>query len=361
MTTPRPNDAPSAVLRDMWYFVCLSADVKPDTMQRKILLDGPVLIGRTKTGTAFAMRDVCPHRAAQLSAGRIVEDGAEPTVECPYHGWQMRTRDGVCAKIPALTGTSTFPVEKLRTMSYPVHEEKGTLWIYIPADEKRFDGTPAVPAPTLPTAVGVKPKMRIKVPVEGPYDEAVIGLVDPAHTPFVHQQWFWRRPGDAQEKIKHYQPTEMGFQMKAHPPSSNSRAYKIIGGAMTTEIEFRLPGLRLETIRNEKHTILGLTCITPLADGKSEITQLFFWDMMLLSGLRPLVYPLAKKFLGQDGHILTQQNANIKSQNPTMMYVEEPDELAKWYLKLKREWVSSRMENRPFANPLTDATLHWKT
>ena len=108
--------------------------------------------------------------------GGLSKTGRSQLSNALYHGWQMRTRDGVCAKIPALTGTSTFPVEKLRTVSYPVQEEKGTLWIYIPADEKRFDGTPAVPAPTLPTAVGVKPKMRIKVPVDGPYDEAVIGL-----------------------------------------------------------------------------------------------------------------------------------------------------------------------------------------
>ncbi len=357
----KPKADHTAPLTDMWYFACPSSDVKPGKMIRKIMLDRPVLLGRTSQGVAFAMRDVCPHRAAPLSSGRIIEDGAAPTVQCPYHGWQMQTKDGVCAKIPALTGTSNFPVEKMRTPSYPINEEKGTLWVYIPEDEKRFDGSPALPAPTLPTAVSTRPKMRVTVPTEGPYDEAVIGLVDPAHTPFVHQQWFWRTPGDAQEKVKNYEPCEMGFRMKAHPPSANGRAYKLIGGALTTEIEFRLPGTRLETIRNEKHTILGLTCITPLEAGTSEITQMFFWDMPLLSVLRPITYPLMKTFLGQDGKILREQNENIARYRPTMMYVEEPDELAKWYLKLKREWLTARGDERSFENPITEATLHWKT
>jgi hypothetical protein len=36
-------------------------------------LGEPVLIGRTKAGRLFALRDICPHRAAPLSAGRIVD------------------------------------------------------------------------------------------------------------------------------------------------------------------------------------------------------------------------------------------------------------------------------------------------
>ena len=35
--------------------------------------------------------------------------------------------------------------------------------------------------------------------------------------------------------------------MASHKPSSNSFAYKILGGDLTTEIRFELPSLRFET------------------------------------------------------------------------------------------------------------------
>lgn len=40
--------------------------------------------------------DVCPHRLAALSEGRIDEQGC---LQCCYHGWSFRG-DGSCARIP---------------------------------------------------------------------------------------------------------------------------------------------------------------------------------------------------------------------------------------------------------------------
>lgn len=360
MTKPLTSPPAAAPLTDIWYFAAPSSEIKPGKMERRFYLGRPVVLGRTKNGRPFALHDVCAHRAAPLSAGRQLEEGGKPCVECPYHGWRFSVEDGSCEKIPALSEREDFAAEKVRTPAYPLHEVQGTLWIYIPEDIKRFDGTPVIAPPTLPEGVpGDKPKMVIHAPAEGPYDEAVIGLVDPAHTPYVHQQWFWRRPDTAQEKTKDYEPTPLGFRMIPHTPSGNGRAYKLIGGAATTDIEFRLPGIRLELIRNEKHTILGLTGITPTEPGKSLITQMFFWDMALLSALKPFAYPLAVKFLGQDGKILRQQNENLELARPTMLYAGDPDRLAQWYMKLKRTY--GEMGGAAFKNPIEPATLHWRT
>ncbi|HVL43182.1 MAG TPA: Rieske 2Fe-2S domain-containing protein, partial [Brevundimonas sp.] len=62
---------------DAWYFVALSRDVAPASLKRHELLGEPVLIGRTRAGQVYAMRDICPHRAAPLSAGRLVEKPGE--------------------------------------------------------------------------------------------------------------------------------------------------------------------------------------------------------------------------------------------------------------------------------------------
>ena len=88
-------------LRDIWYFAALSGDLKHGKLQRHEILGEPVLLGRNHAGQVYALRDICPHRAAPLSAGRLhaEADGSE-TVECPYHGWRYRTADGVCAAVP---------------------------------------------------------------------------------------------------------------------------------------------------------------------------------------------------------------------------------------------------------------------
>ncbi len=350
----------TAPLKNIWYFAAPSREVKKGKMSRQFLLGRPVVLGRTEEGQAFALHDVCAHRAAPLSAGRQVTEGGRSCVECPYHGWRFDVSTGKCLKIPALSEKEEIKAGGFRSPAYPVHEDRGLIWVYVPEDLKRFDGTPTMPPPALPEGVpGAVPKMVVKAHAEGPYDEAVIGLVDPAHTPYVHQQWFWRNPAEAQEKTKDYVPTDYGFKMKAHKPASNGRAYKLIGGAATTEIEFRLPAIRLELICNEKYTILGLTAITPTEDQKADITQMFFWDMPLLSAIKPFAYPLAKTFLGQDGNILRLQNENIVLENPTMMYAGDPDRLAQWYVKLKRAFAEGGAEG--FKNPIDPAVLHWRT
>src|ERR671913_501589 len=96
-------------LYDIWYFAALSGDLKPGKLQRYELLGEPVLLGRTHSGEVFALRDICPHRAAPLSAGRLVED----TVECPYHGWRFRT-DGACAAIPSLVDEQAMDTTRIR-------------------------------------------------------------------------------------------------------------------------------------------------------------------------------------------------------------------------------------------------------
>ena len=52
-------------------------ELKPGKLQRYELLGEPVLVGRRRDGQVYAIRDICPHRAAPLSAGRLVEKPGE--------------------------------------------------------------------------------------------------------------------------------------------------------------------------------------------------------------------------------------------------------------------------------------------
>src|SRR3954468_2599902 len=124
-----PGTGKDLFLRDLWYMPAPASSLKPGQMRREMLLGEPVLLGRLKTGEAFALRDICPHRGVPLSAGRIL---ANDTVECPYHGWRFRS-NGSCAKIPSLTGHESLEADKIRVRSYALREQDGLIWVYMPA------------------------------------------------------------------------------------------------------------------------------------------------------------------------------------------------------------------------------------
>ncbi|HNS86456.1 MAG TPA: Rieske 2Fe-2S domain-containing protein, partial [Parvularculaceae bacterium] len=219
----------SETLDGLWYLAALSSELKPGGVSRRMMFGEPVALGRTKAGAAFALRDICPHRAAPLSAGRLCETNGAATLECPYHAWAFRVSDGVCASVPSLVSDDRRDPSTIRTRAYPLHEANGLVWIY------RGEGEAETAPPDIGLDPSFKPKTVTFVEAEGPFDEAVIGLVDPAHTPTVHKQWWWREGASRHDKTKRYEPTPLGFKMLAHQPSSNTLIYKFIGGAPTTD------------------------------------------------------------------------------------------------------------------------------
>jgi phenylpropionate dioxygenase-like ring-hydroxylating dioxygenase large terminal subunit len=346
-------------LRDAWYFVDLSREIRPGAQARRMILGEPVLVGRTRAGQVFAMRDVCPHRAAPLSAGRVVdraEDGGE-TIECPYHGWRFRP-DGVCAAIPSLVDGDPMEPGRVRVRSYPIRESQGIVFVWMSSDP-RGAGEPDHEPPAFPGAEG-EAKLVEAMTFDSHVDHAVVGLMDPAHGPYVHQQWWWRSERSMHEKRKAFAPIEHGWIMVRHAPSSNSRAYKILGGAPATEITFRLPGYRWEHIQVGEKQVLALTCLTPLDDDHTRITQIFWSDHWVFALARPFLRMGVRAFLKQDGGMVNLQNMGLAF-DPTLIWIDDADRQAKWYQQLKREWQRSRAEGRGFSNPIEPTTLRWRS
>lgn len=354
-----PSGAGKGFLYDIWYFAALSSELKPGDLRRYEMLGEPVLIGRRRDGAVYAMRDVCPHRAAPLSAGKLVVDPTHgEAVECPYHGWRFRT-DGVCAAIPSLVEDQAFEVERIRVRSYPARESQGMIWVWM-ASDPRSPSEPDQPPPTFPGVVGGKPKIVERMDFDSHVDHAVVGLMDPAHGPYVHQQWWWRSSKKQLEKSKAFEPREAGFSMVRHAPSKNSRAYRILGGAPATEITFRLPGLRWEHIEVGPKQILGLTCLTPITEQKTRITQIFWSDHPIFAAIAPIFRYGARAFLKQDGDMVNLQNEGLRY-DPALLWIDDADRQAKWYQALKKEWAASRAEGREFRNPVKPAVLRWRS
>ena len=335
----------SDLLSDIWYFAGLASDfAKPS---RVVIAGEPVLVGM-KDGEPFAMRDVCPHRAAPLSAGRM-RDGQ---VECPYHGWRFGT-DGVCQIIPSLTAGEDVDPSRIRVRSYPAARTHDIVWVW------QGEGAPTYDPPAYPLT-DRNPLVDDGLTLNCHVDHAVVGLMDPAHGPYVHAQWWWRSEHSMHDKAKAFEPREMGFAMAPHSPSSNSFAYKALGGKPVTEITFRLPGIRTEHIRAGKRQVLSFTAVTPEDGTKTRIRQLFFTDHPVAHILKPFVAVGARQFLRQDARMVDLQQEGLRYTD-RLMLMGDPDQQARWYHQLKKEWAASREESRDFVNPVTPRTLRWRS
>lgn len=351
---------PEGWLTDCWYYAASSEEVRPGRQFRRIILGQPVMLARTPAGEAFALRDVCPHRLVPLSAGRQIETNGTPTIECPYHGWRFGT-DGGCRLMPSLTEQSTYPVDRVRVRNYRLHETNGMIFIYIPHNP-RSDDEPAVEPPSFDLGAS-HPRFIVTDIFDAHMDDAAVGLMDPAHVPFVHNQWWWRPPSTGLRlKEKAFEPITRGWRIARHAPSGNSLAYRtLLGPEVTTEIAFQIPGFRWESIEARKSRIFTLTCLTPEDAKKTRITQITFWaGAPLLDILRPILIPAARKFLRQDGDMVDLQNTGMKYQTG-MMWIDDIDVQAKWYLTLKKAWAASRSAGEDFANPIRPRTLRWRS
>lgn len=347
-------------LTDSWYLAAPSADLKRGKQFRQIILGEPILLGRTKNGDVFALRDICPHRLVPLSEGQQIDTDGEPTIQCPYHGWRFDTA-GTCRLMPSLLEDQAYEPERVKIRRYPVHEANGGVYVYISHD-KRFSGEPVVPPPDF-GALPAKPKFAIHRTYNAHMDDAIVGLMDPAHVAFVHSQWWWRPPSAGLKvKQKAFEPRERGWAIARHAPSSNSAAYRLLfGGNVTTEIIFQLPGYRWEIVENEKARLVTLTCLTPEEPKKTRITQLTWWTgIPVANPAIPLLKYLGGVFLDQDGDMVNLQNMGLQYQS-NMMMIDDIDVQAKWYHRLKREWSAARSEGRDFSNPIEPTVLRWRS
>lgn len=341
------------VLKDLWYFAAPARSLKPGGTLALTICGEPILLGRASDGTVFALRDLCPHRGMPLSHGRF--DGRE--VECCYHGWRFDTA-GVCRAIPSLAETARLDCTRITVAAYPCREQQGVVWIFLgdlPEGERP-------PVPEVPDIGDRAPNLAYSVPLPVNADHGIVGLIDPAHGPFVHRSWWWRSGKAFRQKAKAFAPSHLGFTMVRHTPSSNSPAYRLLGGkgAVDTEISFQLPGVRIELIRLGRHRFCGMTAVTPVSETESLFHHVIYWTSWRIGLGKPFLAFFMKRFLDQDGVAFAKQAEGL-AHDPQLMLVEDADMQARWYFQAKAEYAAARAEGRPFRNPATERVLHWRS
>ena len=349
--------ADARFLWDFWYPAVRSAEIRGQKLVTAMLLEVPLVLGRTSEGKAFAMRDSCPHRGIPLSYGRL--DGQ--VLECCYHGWRFEACSGRCVEIPSLTSQDRLKVERIFAGHYPCEERDGYVWVYMNGSGPQLPEV-ILGAPALAVFSDKYKIIHLSCELPSHVDQGIIGLMDPAHGPFVHQSWFWRKRASIHEKAKQFEPIPNGFRMSPHQPSANSAPYRLLakmtGESVTTTIDFVLPNLRTEIDRSGKLWFSSRATVTPVRRDLCRIDFVAAWNLPLPVAI---FRPFAKKFLRQDQLTMIQQAEGLKY-NPLLMLIDDADRQAKWYFALKANLLESRRTGAPMVHPMSGpVTLRWKS
>lgn len=282
----------------------------------------PLVLWRSEdNGAVHCADDLCPHRSAALSEGRL----REGKLECYYHGWQFHgAKDGECTFIPQLEKDAQIPKKAcLRMRECRIVE--GIVWVWM-GDEapnkdppQQGDGMEGIDPITGKHKDYVVNDFQIDLPYDHSY--LVENLIDPAHIPISHDA----TPGGG--KRENAQAYEMIVDGDSVSPSGFTGRYRTATQRENDDpfidVTFEAPGIiRQKGMPRGKDSPLrfgaALHCM-PLTLGRSRL--LFRAYFTGIPPLLKLVITSKPKFLQnlnsckileQDAGLITTQEDHFR-------------------------------------------------
>jgi phenylpropionate dioxygenase-like ring-hydroxylating dioxygenase large terminal subunit len=228
----------------------------------------------------------------------------------------------------------------------------GLIWA------RPMDGDPDLPQlpPAPPDTLGSI--AYSEVPADADYDQAVLGLVDPAHVPMIHRSWWWRSDR-RRDKTKAYAPSPFGFTAMAADDFASTAVYDLVKQDRRVTIEFRLPSIRLERVTARGFELINLTTITPVREGHVVLRNLILCSDRRTALLKPFLSATGRVFLRQDVGIL--QRLEGRSPHLPLVFVGDPDKPSAFYFAAKAALARAEREGSAYVNPVEPQTLTWRT
>ena len=177
LTSSGPETPLGKLLRKYWQPVAVSEEMPLGVAPKPVtVMHEKLVLFRDKRGRPGLMGLHCPHRAMDLSFGRVEEEG----LRCIYHGWLFDVR-GNCLDQPAEPEGSHFK-DGIKHLAYPVHEVAGVIFAYMgPGEPPLFPAYPFTRVPLEHTFVR-------KYLQNCNYLQGNEGNLDPTHLHFLHQR-----------------------------------------------------------------------------------------------------------------------------------------------------------------------------
>jgi phenylpropionate dioxygenase-like ring-hydroxylating dioxygenase large terminal subunit len=164
------------MIPNQWYAILESREVKRGKPTGVTRMGEKLVLWRSAGGELVCMRDLCAHRGAALSAGRIVAGH----IQCPFHGFEYDST-GRCTLIPANGKDAPVP-GAFRVHTYPTREAHGFVWMWW--GEPRA-GLP--PVRFFDSIDDSMPYATLRDHWATHYSRAIENQLDVVHLPFVHR------------------------------------------------------------------------------------------------------------------------------------------------------------------------------
>ena len=252
--------------KEVWYPLFFVGDLDKNKPNSFTLLNEDLVIWWDKADSQWRVfADMCPHRLARLSTGRINEDGL---LECPYHGWTF-SGNGSCELIPQqLPSANKEKSSRACVKSYPCQIVHDMLFVYAGNPEN----APFTPVPLIQPLTENKDKWVIlKTFRDIPYDAFTLleNVLDTSHVSYTHHGTVGDRSNAAPVELEITSVNRQGFTgFWEEGPRKGT-----LGSQNTT---FVAPNLMWHDLKSKKiGRTMTVVYATPISKGKCRIFALF--------------------------------------------------------------------------------------
>ncbi|HTV57604.1 MAG TPA: aromatic ring-hydroxylating dioxygenase subunit alpha [Verrucomicrobiae bacterium] len=288
-----------------WHPVAYAKRVRADEPHGVRLLDQDIVLWRDAHGAFHAWQDLCVHRGARLSLGRIENS----CLTCPYHGWQYNA-SGRCVHIPA--HPEQPPPERAHANVYRAAEKYGIVWASLGEPQQEIPDFEEWGAPGFRTVHAGPYLFRAHAP------RVIENFLDVGHFPFVHAGLL----GDpAHTQIEDYEveTTTEGIvakDIRVWQPDPD-------GTGQSAEVRYTYKIFRPFTayfLKSHGHDQFSILCsVTPVAERES-----LAWFVMALN-YSPMIPDIQVR--GYQDVVAKQDVPIVESQRPELLPLDLQAEL----------------------------------
>lgn len=219
---------------NFFWKVGKSYEFKKKELHRVIFNNYPVCIYRDLNNTLTAISDVCIHRGASLSKGKLLDNNC---IQCPYHGWEYNK--GIVDLIPGCPETKkNFGVPK-----FEIKETNDDVYICPTYDTNSKSGIKAKNYLYIPPEATDSAFVRIsgKMIIKRQHSLITENVIDMMHISYVHS--FGNQLSPVPYEIKYDSLNDFGGKTTFHYTAGPTSMSRILGNVnyVTVENEFHLP------------------------------------------------------------------------------------------------------------------------
>ncbi|QSJ14971.1 Rieske 2Fe-2S domain-containing protein [Nostoc sp. UHCC 0702] len=336
-TFETPEEKQEFNWRQCWYPVCFVQDLPKDRPYTFSLYEEPFVLFKNQDQKLVCLTDRCPHRAARLSDGQLI-DGR---IECLYHGWQFGT-DGQCLHIPQLPADAKIPVNAC-VSSFKVVEHQGIVWVW--AGENETAAEELIPTLTDLETPGFLSTDYMR---DLPYDQSyfIENVIDPAHVHISHDGLLGNR--------NYAQPLEMEVIESSIQGICGRYRITRLPNQSWNYLDFIAPNLITYKINFEQRGWLGGTALYSIPLGKDRCRILLRnygnflnWKLKYLPLWLDHIM-VRNKILEGDLQLVVEQKAQIERLGKSLKEVYLPLKTSDTLVLEYRKWLDKFGASLPF-------------